>query len=80
MSSASDQPGEITQLLQRWSGGDQSALDAAVHDGTASGSLIVTAGAPDGSRARVLRWTARLLAAGLIACGVIVAIAGLLDV
>ena len=27
MSSPSDQPGQITQLLQRWSAGDQSALD-----------------------------------------------------
>jgi RNA polymerase sigma factor (TIGR02999 family) len=27
MSSASDQPGHITQLLERWGGGDQSALD-----------------------------------------------------
>ena len=27
MSSASDQPGHVSQLLQRWGGGDQSALD-----------------------------------------------------
>ena len=27
MSSASDQPGHVTQLLERWGGGDQSALD-----------------------------------------------------
>jgi RNA polymerase sigma factor (TIGR02999 family) len=27
MSSASDHPGQITQLLERWDGGDQSALD-----------------------------------------------------
>jgi RNA polymerase sigma factor (TIGR02999 family) len=27
MSPASDQPGHITQLLERWGGGDQSALD-----------------------------------------------------
>ncbi len=27
MSSTSDQPGRITQLLERWDGGDQSALD-----------------------------------------------------
>jgi RNA polymerase sigma factor (TIGR02999 family) len=27
MSSGSDRPGQITQLLERWSGGDQSALD-----------------------------------------------------
>jgi RNA polymerase sigma factor (TIGR02999 family) len=27
MSSASDQPGHVTRLLERWGGGDQSALD-----------------------------------------------------
>jgi len=27
MASSSDQPGQVTQLLERWSGGDQSALD-----------------------------------------------------
>jgi RNA polymerase sigma factor (TIGR02999 family) len=27
MSSTSDQPGQVTQLLERWSGGDQSALE-----------------------------------------------------
>src|SRR5687767_14167819 len=27
MSSASDQPGHVTQLLERWGGGDQSALE-----------------------------------------------------
>ena len=27
MSSASDQPGHVTQLLERWGGGDRSALD-----------------------------------------------------
>ena len=34
----------------------------------------------DGPGGRVLRWTGRLLAAGLVACGVILAIDGILDV
>lgn len=34
----------------------------------------------EGARGRVLRWIARLLAAGLVACGVILAIDGILDV
>jgi hypothetical protein len=34
----------------------------------------------EGSRARALRWTGRLLAAALLACGVVLAIAGVLDV
>jgi small neutral amino acid transporter SnatA (MarC family) len=52
--------------------------------GMAIGVGILTALAatepPDPGRARVLRWTARLLAAGLVACGVLVAISGILDV
>jgi small neutral amino acid transporter SnatA (MarC family) len=59
-------------------------------------SVLVTAGAmaagvallaglaagppPDGPRGRVLRWGARLLAAGLVACGVLLAIDGILAV
>ena len=35
---------------------------------------------PDGPRGRVLGWARRLLAAGLIACGVLLAIDGLVDV
>jgi hypothetical protein len=35
---------------------------------------------PDGPRARTLRWTARLLSVGLVACGAVLAIDGLLDV
>jgi small neutral amino acid transporter SnatA (MarC family) len=34
----------------------------------------------DGSGGRVLRWAGRLLAAGLVACGVILAVDGILDV
>ncbi len=35
---------------------------------------------PDGPRGRALGWARRLLAAGLIACGVLLAVDGLLDV
>ena len=34
----------------------------------------------DGPGGRVLRWAGRLLAAGLVACGVLLAIDGILDV
>ena len=37
-------------------------------------------GPVEGARGRVLRWSARLLAAGLVACGVVLAIDGILDV
>jgi hypothetical protein len=41
----------------------------------------LTAGWPtEGSAGRVLRWAARLLAAALVACGVILAVDGVLDV
>jgi small neutral amino acid transporter SnatA (MarC family) len=62
----------------------------------ADGGVLVTAGAMaigaallvalgvgrpmHGARGRVLRWAGRLLAAGLVACGVILAIDGVLDV
>jgi len=35
---------------------------------------------PEGSGGRVLRWASRLLAATLVACGVILAVDGVLDV
>jgi hypothetical protein len=34
----------------------------------------------EGSRGRVLRWAGRLLAAGLIACGVVLGVDGIFDV
>jgi hypothetical protein len=34
----------------------------------------------EGARGRVLRWAGRLLAAALVACGVILAVDGVLDV
>ncbi len=43
-------------------------------------TALTAVSAPEGTRARVLRWAGRLLAAGLVACGVVLAIDGLLDV
>jgi hypothetical protein len=41
----------------------------------------LTAKWPDeGPRGRALRWAGRVLAAGLVACGVVLALDGLLDV
>ena len=41
----------------------------------------LSAGWPiEGPRGRALRWVGRLLAAGLVACGVILTIDGVLDV
>ncbi len=40
----------------------------------------LAAGSTEGAGGRVLRWAGRLLAAGLVACGVILAIDGILDV
>jgi small neutral amino acid transporter SnatA (MarC family) len=48
--------------------------------GVAALAGLVAASATEGPRGRVLRWAGRLLAAGLIACGVILAIDGILDV
>lgn len=41
---------------------------------------LAAASPTEGSRARALRWTGRLLAAALVACGVILALDGVLDV
>ena len=48
--------------------------------GVAILAALVATQPATGPRTRALRWAARLLAAGLVATGVIVAIAGLLDV
>jgi hypothetical protein len=41
----------------------------------------LAAGSPtEGAGGRVLRWAGRLLAAGLVACGVILTVDGVLDV
>jgi hypothetical protein len=43
-------------------------------------ALVARARPDDGPSDRALRWTARLLAAGLVACGVILTLDGILDV
>jgi hypothetical protein len=63
-------------------GADRGIAPAAIAMAIGVGALAVLAAAPppDATRARVLGWAARLLAAGLIAGGVFLAIAGILDV
>ena len=58
------------------SDGIRQATEAAT--GMAGG--LPAALAPDGRRGRVLRWASRLPAAGLVACGVLLAIEGVLAV
>jgi hypothetical protein len=69
-------------LIALGAGADRGLLPAAL--GMAAGGALLTALAaaeqPDQGRTRLLRWLVRLLAAGLVACGAIIAIAGLLDV
>ena len=48
--------------------------------GVAALTALIAACPADGPGGRVLRWTARLLAAGLVACGVLLTIDGVLDV
>jgi small neutral amino acid transporter SnatA (MarC family) len=50
------------------------AIGIALLTGLAAGGLV------EGARGRALRWADRLMAAGLVACGVILAIDGVLDV
>jgi small neutral amino acid transporter SnatA (MarC family) len=64
------------------SGADRGVLPSivAMAIGVAVLAGLVAADLPDGGRARMLRWVARLLAAGLIAGGVTLALSGILDV
>jgi small neutral amino acid transporter SnatA (MarC family) len=48
--------------------------------GVAALTALIAACPTDGPGGRVLRWAARLLAAGLVACGVLLTIDGVLDV
>jgi hypothetical protein len=72
----------VLLLLALGAGADHGVLLAA--GATALGVALLTglvAAAPtDGPRGRVLRWVARLLAAGLVACGVVLTIDGVMDV
>jgi hypothetical protein len=53
---------------------------AAMVVGLALLMALVARGPTEGSWGRALRWGSRLLAAGLVACGVLLAIDGVLDV
>jgi hypothetical protein len=48
--------------------------------GVALISRLAARWSTEGPRGRMLRWAGRLLAAGLVACGVLLAIDGVLDV
>jgi small neutral amino acid transporter SnatA (MarC family) len=63
-------------------GADQGALVAvgAMAIGIAFLTALAALAAVDGARGRALRWLSRLLAAGLIACGIVLAIDGILSV
>jgi small neutral amino acid transporter SnatA (MarC family) len=69
-------------VLALSAGADQGVLPSA--GAMAIGVALLTALAAgwetEGPRGRVLRWVGRVLAAGLVACGVILTIAGVLDV
>ncbi|HEX5980583.1 MAG TPA: hypothetical protein VFY52_05785, partial [Thermoleophilaceae bacterium] len=53
---------------------------AAVAVGVALLTGLTAAAIADGPRGGALRWAARLLGAGLVACGVLLTIDGVLDV
>ena len=69
-------------VLALGAGADRNALVAlaAMAIGVAALTALSAWYPPDRSRARVLRWSARTLSVGLAACGVVLAIDGLLDV
>jgi small neutral amino acid transporter SnatA (MarC family) len=69
-------------VLALGAGADQGALVSAAAMALGVALLIGLAalGPPDGPRGRALRWAARLLAAGLVACGVVLTIDGVLAV
>jgi small neutral amino acid transporter SnatA (MarC family) len=69
-------------VLALGAGADRSALLTlvAMAVGAAALTALTAWYPPDGPRARTLRWTARLLSVGLVACGAVLAIDGLLDV
>jgi small neutral amino acid transporter SnatA (MarC family) len=69
-------------VLALGAGADSGVLAgaAAMAIGVALLTALVTAWPADGPKARTLKWAARLLAAGLVACGVILTVDGVLDV
>ena len=69
-------------VLALGAGADEGVLvtAAAMALGVAALTALTAAGPTDGPSGRALRWAGRLLAAGLIACGVLLTIDGVLDV
>jgi hypothetical protein len=69
-------------VLALGAGADRGILVAAGATAIAIASLtgLVAEWSPEGARGRVLRWGSRLLAAVLVACGVVLGIDGVLDV
>jgi small neutral amino acid transporter SnatA (MarC family) len=72
----------VLLILALGAGADRDLLVSAGAMALAVGLLIgLTARVSiDGTEGRVLRWAARVLAAGLVACGVVLTIDGVLDV
>jgi small neutral amino acid transporter SnatA (MarC family) len=69
-------------VLALGAGAERSVLvsAAAMAVGIALLTALAAARSPEGPAGRVLGWAGRLLAAGLVACGVILAVDGILDV
>jgi small neutral amino acid transporter SnatA (MarC family) len=69
-------------MLALGAGADEGVLVtvAAMAVGVVALTALAARCSTEGASGRVLRWAARLLAAGLVACGVLVAIDGVLDV
>jgi hypothetical protein len=69
-------------VLALGAGADESVLvtAGAMALGVAALTALAAACPTDGTGGRVLRWAGRLLAAGLVACGVLLTIDGALDV
>jgi small neutral amino acid transporter SnatA (MarC family) len=72
----------VLLVLALGAGADQGVLPSAgaMAIGVALLTGLAAAWPTEGPRGRVLRWAGRLLAAGLVACGVILTIDGVLDV
>jgi hypothetical protein len=72
----------ILLVMALGAGADQGALVAvgAMAIGAAVLTALAARAAIDGPSGRALRWLARLAAAGLIACGVLLTIDGVLSV
>jgi small neutral amino acid transporter SnatA (MarC family) len=69
-------------VLALGAGADQGVLVCvgAMAVGVAALTALVARCPTDGTGGRVLRWTGRVLAAGLVACGVVLTVDGVLDV